>query len=158
MLSRFKVLIKLSDISKTQDGNSSAAQKAIHQVNMAVSDNKDVVRIMNQSGADVSNQAVTKGPSPEPSGPLIGEEILIGITRRASDLSEVAVECPPTKAKPAVLLTDNKRTRVKAGREGVPSLGVDMIRKYVMRGVNRLRSASNASSNGSRASSRQNNV
>jgi hypothetical protein len=144
-------------MSKAQESDSAAAQKAIDQVTTAVSDRENAVRIINQNGDDVSKQALTKGPPPEPSGPL-NDEILIGVTRRASGLSEADSEAPNTKVKPAVLVTDDKGTRVRAGHEGVASIAVDIIRKYFMPSMSRLRSSSMASSDGSCGPSRQVNI
>jgi hypothetical protein len=145
----------LSNISKAQAANSTAAQKAIDQVTTAVSAHENVVRIINQNGDDVSKQALAKGPPPEPSGPLKGDEILIGVTRRASGLTDPDTESTSTKVRPAVLVTDNKGTRVRAGHEGVASIAVDIIRRYIMPGVNRLRSNSRTSSDGSCSPSRK---
>jgi len=139
------VLAKLHNISKTREPNSYAALVAIDTVAMAISNHKPIVRIINQKGDDVTKQARDKGPPSETSSDSRdSDEILFKVTRRASDLSERNQESPAPKSKPAVLLTDDKRTRAKAGHRGIASIATNCVR-YLMPDVNRKRSSSNGS-------------
>jgi hypothetical protein len=132
----------LHTISKTREPSSKAALEAVKLVTMAISNHRPIVRIFNHKGDDVTKQALDKGPPSETSSD--SDEILLKVTRRASDLSERKQESPAPKSKAAVLLTDDRRTRAKAGHRGLASIATSTMR-YLMPDVNRKRSSSNGS-------------
>jgi len=75
------------------------------------------------------------------------EAILIGVSRRATDLSSQGEpEGKNNQARAAILLTDNRDTRVKASYQGVAALATTMLKKILTGSLGRRRSSSAASS------------
>lgn len=112
---------------------------------MAISIHQPIVRIFNHKGDDVTKQTLDKGPPSETSSDTSdSDENLLKVTRRASDLSECKKESGGPDSKAAVLLTDDRRTRAKAGRRGLASIATKYMR-FLMTDGNRKRSSSNES-------------
>jgi hypothetical protein len=112
---------------------------------MAISIHQPIVRIFNHKGDDVTKQTLDKGPPSETSSDTSdSDENLLKVTRRASDLGERKQEAHGPDSKAAVLLTDDRRTRAKAGHRGLASIATACIRSLMTDG-NRKRSSSNGS-------------
>ena len=123
----------------------------------------DQIKVLDAAGNDVTGKQLDSSPSSD--DPRNSREVspdddsqkdLIGVTRRATDLSlrsrhesGTATGAHAVKAKPAILLTENKSTRATAARGGVPALSPDTLKQYLQRGVNRIRSRAHSRSSGS---------
>lgn len=134
------VFADLSILSKSLDSDSAAAQQALKSVKNAYVGHSDI-RILNVEGEDITRRhlASERPNTPGCSSPLEasgnpGEKIdyLIGVTRRASDLNSFAKPKEATdETRPAILLTEDRSTRVLARSGKVASLAPSVLRRFL---------------------------
>jgi hypothetical protein len=118
--------------AESQD-DSQAAQQAVENVREAYATKKNV-RILTTSGLDVTQQKLDRVTSPgQESLPETiddPEEVLIQVVRRATDLSiKEHPKDPSSQARPAILLTEDKLTRIRAGRDKMAAIAPSMMRR-----------------------------
>lgn len=145
-------LAELYNLSKTEspkfvDLEAEAAQAAIESIRTAVGQGKEI-QVLNPEGRDITSTGVLDGKvsSTHDDNQQDAEEIVIGISRQASDLSSRGQPVEPDgTAKPAILVTEDRSTRLKAKDQGVATLSISMVRR-VLEAFVRRRSSSAASS------------
>jgi hypothetical protein len=157
-----QVVTYLSALSKAAQPSSIAAQKALNSVHNAyVSDS--CLRVITAGGDDTTKHhfaperpnTPTANSAEEPSNADEQEINLIGVTRRATDMNDFG-NGKPTKAteetRSAVLLTDNRLTRVRAAGARVAALAPSVLRKMLSNAGSRIRSLSQSSRTSDQAS------
>jgi len=133
---------------KFESPEADAARTAIETIKAALDQQKDI-RILTAGGQDVTEKALSADrlPFSEQGDPQDAEEIVLGVARRASDLStNQRSEQPNGKAKPAILVTEQKSTRLKAGNQDIPTMSTSKMRTIIQALVGRRRSSSGGSS------------
>jgi len=134
--------------SKCDNPESDAARIAIESIKAALDERKDI-RILNAGGEDVTQEALSSDrlPFSEQDNQQDTEEIVIGVARRASDLSNhQRSEQPNGIAKPAILVTEQKSTRLKAVSQDIATMSASRMRTIIQAFVGRRRSSSGGSS------------
>lgn len=136
----FLVFADLSVLSKSIDTDSAAAQQAIKSVKNAYVGHSDI-RILTVEGEDITRHhlACERPNTPGCSSPFEASdspeektEDLIGVTRRASDLNRFAKPKEATdETRPAILLTEDRSTRVLARSGKVASLAPSVLRRFL---------------------------
>jgi hypothetical protein len=156
------VMADLSNKSKRDQNtpDTAIAREALERIKNAHSTAQ--LKILNAKGEDVTKEHfdnVRPEDPPSCSGQSSDDDndepqILLGITRRATDLSlesrnkpGMAPSAAKETARPAILLTEDKSTRTAVARGGQPALSPSVLKKFLERGVNRLRSLSQSSQN-----------
>ncbi|TID14688.1 hypothetical protein E6O75_ATG08834 [Venturia nashicola] len=143
-----QVFSDLSVLSKSLDTDSVAARQALKSVKKAYVGHSDI-RILTVKGEDITRQHLASG-KPTSSGcsspleafdnPEEKTEDLIGVTRRASDLNSFAKPKEATdQIRPAILLTEDRSTRVRARSDKVASLAPSVLRR-ILSTASRVRS------------------
>jgi len=125
-----------------------AAQAAIENIKAAIDEHKNV-RVLTPDGQDVTSQTILTGKAPasDPNENQDPEAVLIGVSRRATDLSSQGEpEGSNSQAKPAILLTEDRTIRVKASSQGVAALATSVLKNLLTGSLRRRRSSSAASS------------
>jgi len=133
---------------KFESPHARAAQIAIQTIKTAINEHKGV-QVLTQDGEDITSSALLAGKLPvsDTNDNQDPEAILIGVSRRATDLSSQGEpEGKNNQARAAILLTDNRATRVKASYQGVAALATTMLKKVLTGSLGRRRSSSAASS------------
>jgi len=142
-----QVFADLSILSKTAQPYSTAAQEALDSVKTAYDRHNDV-RILTASGDDITKRHLSSEQSGTCESHLENHddpgENLIGVTRRATDLASYNKPKEATEEiRSAVLLTEDRPTRVRAAGSKVAALAPSMIRRILAR--TRMRSLSQSS-------------
>ena len=109
------------------------------------------IQILNPKGEDTTQKHFGAGDSPackgdsSPGSPVDNQESLLGVTRRATDLSlshrnqdETTTSLGNITARPAILLTEDRTTRAMAKAEKLAALAPTVLRKYLEPAVTRL--------------------
>jgi len=124
-----------SNLSKSAQSNSRDAQLALKSVQDAVMEKSDV-RILTPKGEDITklelNKRVDSGLENQTEGAENQNEAILQIVRRATDLS--IKENPPNAPSPgrsAILLTEDRLTRVRAAGEKIAALAPSMIKRIL---------------------------
>jgi hypothetical protein len=161
------VFWELSNLSKTgQSAAAEAAREALQQVKVAYTTTE--LKILDSNGIDITKQhlATTKpmeAPACDDSdmNESDAQKGIFSVTRSATEQSLGGK--PETSPGPkyngprrAILLTEDRRTRIHAAREKLAALSPSVLKKYLENGVGRMRSLSRGSQgkpSGSKASS-----
>jgi hypothetical protein len=150
ILSAITELFNLAKIEspKFQSPQAIAAQAAIESIKTAIDEHKNI-QVLTPDGENVTSSTFLSGKAPatDPNDGQDPEAVLIGVSRRATDLSSQGeAEGSSSEARPAILLTEDRSIRVKARYEGVASLATSMLKKLLTGSLVRRRSLSVASS------------
>ncbi|QDS74745.1 hypothetical protein FKW77_001179 [Venturia effusa] len=139
---------ELSALSKSPNSDSEAAQRALKSVKNAFVGHSDI-RILTVEGKDITrdhlaserpNTPVCNSPVERSDGPEQQTDDLIGVTRTASDLNSLRKPQEATdETRPAVLLTEDRSTRVLAKSGKVASLAPSVLRR-ILSTASRVRS------------------
>ncbi|KAF2763524.1 hypothetical protein EJ05DRAFT_42279 [Pseudovirgaria hyperparasitica] len=118
------------------------AEQALTSINTALSQGKNLSIVDSQGNAITDPCKAVEGGSSNATYEIPLEkmdDVIIGITRRVSDmtLQEPGEGHIVPGAKPAVLIAENRQTRVKARKEGLTSVASAMIRKLLSSQVKR---------------------
>jgi hypothetical protein len=120
-------LIFLAGVSHGDD----KALNAVRAIKDAVDQGRRV-KIKSVDGLDVTDQAFTR---PSNGGRRrtqdVVEDITIGIARRESDRSIESSEAPSEKARPAVIVTEDRQMRVKANGLRVAAMASSFLTKLI---------------------------
>lgn len=156
LLTTHLVFADLSTLSKTMAPESDAAHQALRSVQSAYTQ-QSKIRILTASGEDITKRhlASERPKTPVCSSPVdpttSSEDIqddLIGVTRRATDLNSYEKPSDATEeTRSAILLTDDRLTRVRAKTGMVASLAPSMLRRILSTARSRMRSVSQVSGN-----------
>jgi|SRR6266480_1029494 len=125
-----------------------AAQAAIKNIKAAIDEHKNV-QILTPDGKDITSQTILTGKAPasDPNDNQDPEAVLIGVSRRATDLSSQGEpEGSNSQARPAILLTEDRTIRFKASCQGVAALATSVLKNLLTGSLRRRRSSSAASS------------
>jgi hypothetical protein len=148
------VFADLSALSKTIAPDSAAAQQALKSVKSAYTRHSNI-RILTASGEDITKRHLA---SEMPNTPVCTSPVelaissdekqddLIGVTRRVTDLNSYDKPNDATEdTRSAVLITEDRPTRVRAKTGKVASLAPSMLRRILSTARSRMRSPSQAS-------------
>lgn len=143
------VLAGLTAKSRTDQPVKDTAMEALEQIKFAYQETN--IQILNSNGEDITQKHLGGGESPackgdsSPGSPVDGQKSLLGITRRATDLSlshrthdDMTSNSGNTTARPAILLTEDRTTRAMAKAEKLAALAPTVLRKYLEPAVTRL--------------------
>ena len=125
-----------------------AAQAAIESIKAAIDEKKNI-QVLTADGEDITSPNLLAGnaPTSNPNDNQDSEEVLIGVSRRATDLSSQGeTEGSSSQVRPAILLTEDRSIRVKASYQGVAALATSVLKKLLTGSLRRRRSSSAASS------------
>jgi hypothetical protein len=162
------VFWELSNLSKTgPSAAAEAAREALQQVKVAYTTTE--LKILDSKGIDITKQHLsTTKPMEAPAcddsdmdesdDPQKG---LFGVTRSATELSlggrpEITTGPKYNGPRGAILLTEDRMTRIRAAGKNLAALAPTVLKKYLENGVGRMRSLSRGSQgkpSGSKASS-----
>jgi len=133
---------------KFESPQAHAAQAAIESIKAAIDECQNI-QVLTPEGENVTSRTLLAGkvPASDPNDDQDPEEVLIGVSRRATDLSSQGEhEGNISQARPAILLTEDRSIRVKASLQGVAALATSMLRNLLTGSLGRKRSSSVASS------------
>lgn len=102
---------------------------ALESVRTSIEQGKKI-QVLNPEGEDITSSGILDGkvPSTDTDDHQNPEEIVIAISRQAGDLSSHGqLEEPDETAKPAILVTEDRSTQLKAADQGVTALSVSMV-------------------------------
>jgi len=124
-----------ASLSKSALADSTAARLAVQSVQEAFTMKVDV-RILTAKGVDVTKTELAKSASEGVETSLEGadslEENLVQVARRATDISlEENPQDASNPARSAILLTDDRRTRIRAARDKVAAITPSMIKRIL---------------------------
>jgi hypothetical protein len=122
----------LTNLSKSAQPD---AQEALRNVRKALSMNMDV-RILTTSGLDTTNEKLDSTDSLTLESALEGmddpEENIVQVARQASGISVKGnPEDAMSQARPAVVLSENKSTRLRAARDKVAAIKPSMFQRIL---------------------------
>jgi hypothetical protein len=140
-------MISLLQLSTSEDPKRPAADVAILNLQTALNSGKNV-RILDKDGTDLTGKALSSGKplQAEPGTKEAQDDILIGITRRESDMTNRGKpEGVDETAKPAILVTESRTTRIRAKGVGVAAVATSMLRNVLQGSLTRRRSPSGSS-------------
>jgi hypothetical protein len=143
-------------MSKAVSPAADAAREALEQVKVALTNTE--LKVLDAKGADITGKHFgTTKPMGSPACDDNGmrdfedsQEDLLGVTRRATELS-MSTKLQPSgaenngKVHSAVLVTDNRRTLLRAAGEKIATFTPSALKKYLETGVGRMRSLSRGS-------------
>ena len=149
----FVVIAELYNHSKKEspkfdNPEADSARKALDSIRAALDERKDI-KILTPEGNDVTQKmlSVDNTAFSEEDRQRDAEEIVIGVARRASDLSSSQRAAQPNgTAKPAILITEQKSTRLKANYQDIAAMSTSRVRTILQAILRRRRSSSSASS------------
>ena len=135
------------------------AKDALDQVKAAYAVTE--LKILNADGKDITVEHFdgSKAAAPpacdndvSPANPDEAEKDLLGVTRRATDLSlenrtrlQTASSSGSSHVRGAILLTEDKKMRIHAAKERIASLAPSTLKRYLENGLGRVRSLSRGS-------------
>lgn len=150
------VLSGLSSKSKANLPTKDIAREALKQVKAAYGTTE--LKILDAMGSDITKAhfdgSKTAGPpacddDSDMNNTNDQQQDLLGVTRSATELSlerhGVSIGSKDGNIRPAILLTEDKGTRIRAKGERLAALAPSVLRKYLENGVTRLRSLSRGS-------------
>jgi hypothetical protein len=119
---------------------------------------KTELKIINADGKDITKEHFAEGKATdapactgdvESKTPADAEKILLGVTRRATDMSlgrrvnsGISTSLDSKNIRPAVLLTENENTRAHAKTEKLVAMAPSVLRKHLVNGITRIRALS----------------
>jgi hypothetical protein len=105
------------------------AQQALKSIQEAVNTNKDV-RILTASGLDKTQDELDKTDSSEGADDL--ENNIVKVARQASDLRMKGTpKDPSNQARSAMILTEDRLTRVRAARDHLAAIAPSMFKRIL---------------------------
>ena len=135
------VITELSGLSRNPNPVGRDAARALDAIKSAIEEKKDVA-IVTSKGSIVTNQGLfykEQLENYEVEGRRTLDDVIIDITKQQAELKrakrsslEASLEPPINdKAKPAVLLTEDRAMRVKASAHGVAAVAASMVRRVI---------------------------
>ena len=125
----------------------SAADAAIQNIKTAIQEERNI-RVLADNGGDITGTAFSDRElaKEEPGSKGDKEDVLITVTRVASDLSTGGKSMGLDKqAKPALLITESRTMRIRAKYQGVATIATSMLRSILLASISRRRSLSGSS-------------
>jgi hypothetical protein len=144
-------------MSKTgQPAAAEAAREALKQVTVAYTNTH--LKVLDSKGIDITQDYLaTNRPIDQPTcddnemqDSEDPQEDLLGVARSATEMSLGEKPLPAageksSKVRPAILLTEDRMTRLRATGEKIAALAPSVLKKYLENGVGRMRSLSRGS-------------
>ena len=126
------MIVRLKFLDGVFAADDSRARDALKAVKTSINEGRRVM-IKNAKGVDVTSEAFVSSRTERHDAQASDlEEITIGLARRETDRDLEQSRAPSDKARPAILVTEDRKMRVKANSLKVAAIASSFLSKVIL--------------------------